>query len=190
MYEGIDTVVLYEELAYEDVLPLSWRVAKQQVSEVYRRGLSESNAKLLQACAALEEHGPTEKADDRSPFHADLVRLDLKMNLLLDMVGQLLIANRPRPPAMPVRFNALGAVWQQTQNLPIIGSYGVLEMYLRECMFEPIRLAGQVAGVSEQGRIKVKFDNPGELVAELIEKLAFRRHRRQVAGARSGGRES
>ena len=25
MYEGLDTVVLYEELAYEDVLPVSWR---------------------------------------------------------------------------------------------------------------------------------------------------------------------
>ena len=25
MYEGIDTVVLYEELAYEDVLPILWK---------------------------------------------------------------------------------------------------------------------------------------------------------------------
>ena len=25
MYEGLDTVVLYEELAYEDVLPVAWK---------------------------------------------------------------------------------------------------------------------------------------------------------------------
>ena len=25
MYEGLDTVILYEELAYEDVLPVAWR---------------------------------------------------------------------------------------------------------------------------------------------------------------------
>ena len=57
----------------------------------------DSNLRVLQALAALEEHGQTEKADENSPHDADLVRLDLKMNLILDMVGQLLAASRPRP---------------------------------------------------------------------------------------------
>jgi hypothetical protein len=60
----------------------------------------------------------------------------------------------------------------------------VLELHLREFIVEPLRLSGRVVGVGHEGRIKVKFDNPGEAVADLIEKLAFRRHRRQVAGAR------
>lgn len=187
MYEGVDTIVLFEELAYEDILPLTWRAAPAPISELVKRGFADRNLKLLQACAALEEHGQTEKIDERAPAHADIVRLDMKINMLLDLVGQILIASRPRPELMSVRFNALGAVWQLKgqlkDELPSLNTPGVLELYLRDCLVEPLRLTGHVATVSAE-RVKVKFDNPGEAVADLIEKLAFRRHRRQIAGAR------
>jgi hypothetical protein len=184
MYEGVDTIVLFEELAYEDMLPLTWRLAGAPVSDLVKRSFADRNLKLLQACAALEEHGQAEKADERAPYHADIVRLDMKMNLLLDLVGQIFAASHPRPEAMPVRFNALGAVWQHKGTPPNEGVYGVLELHLRECLVEPLRLSGRVASVSADSRVKIKFDNPGDAVADLIEKLAFRRHRRQVAGAR------
>jgi Atypical PilZ domain, cyclic di-GMP receptor len=108
----------------------------------------------------------------------------MKLNLLLDLVGQLFIANQPRPAAMPVRFNALGAVWQHQGVAPAAGADGVLELYLRDCIVEPLRLSGRIATAAADGKLKMKFDDPGEVVADLIEKLAFRRHRRQVAGAR------
>lgn len=182
-YEGTDTVVLFEKLAYEDVVPVRWRAAKGQISDVYRRSCADQNLKLLQACAALEEHGQPEKNDD-SQYHADIVRLDMKINLLLDLVSKLLIANQPRPEAMPIRFNTLGAVWQHKGELPVLDSIGVLEVYLRESMADPLRLTGQVMAAGPDGRVKVKFDPPGDAVADLIEKLAFRRHRRQIAGTR------
>jgi len=184
MYEGVDTVVLFEELAYEDMLPLAWRPASTPPGDLVKRSFVERNVKLLQACAALEEHGQPEKLDERAPYHADIIRLDMKVNLLLELVGQILIASRPRPEALPVRFNALGAVWQHKGVMPEEGEHGVLELYLREFVVEPLRLSGRVAAVTGAGQVKVKFDNPGEAVADLIEKLAFRRHRRQIAGAR------
>lgn len=190
MYEGVDTIVLFEELAYEDMLPLVWRVAGAPVSDLVKRSFVERNLKMLQACSALEEHGQPEKLDERAPYHADIVRLDMKVNLLLDLVSQILLASHPRPDAMPVRFNALGAVWQHQGSLPGDGTHGVLELYLRECIAEPLRLSGKVMTVSNEGRIKVKFDDPSEAVADLIEKLAFRRHRRQVAGVRNTKRNS
>ncbi len=42
---------------------------------------------------------------------------------------------------------------------------------------------GMVSTLSD-GRVKVSFVPPGEATADLLEKLAFRRHRRQVAGVR------
>jgi len=183
-YEGVDTIVLFEELAYEDLLPLAWRSSATPISDLAKRSFFERNVKMLQACTALEEHGQPEKADERSPQHADIVRLDMKINLLLDMVGKLMIASHPRPEAMSVRFNALGAVWQHKGTLPVINTFGVLELFLRDSMVEPLRLTGRVASVTAEAKVQVKFDNCGEAVADLIEKLAFRRHRRQVAGAR------
>jgi Atypical PilZ domain, cyclic di-GMP receptor len=185
MYDGGDTVVLYEELAFQDVLPILWRPMTNPVDRELMGSFDERNLRLLQAWDAMEEHVPVEKQkSEDAPYAAEIVRLDLKINLLLDLVGQLLAANQHRPPSAPVRFNALGAMWRATGTLPEAGEQGIAEIYLRDCMAEPLRLAGRVTNVTPDGHIKVKFLPMGEAVSDLIEKLAFRRHRRQIAGAR------
>lgn len=184
MYEGLDTVVLYNELAYEDLLPLRWSpLADHQIDAVFLASCAERNLKLLQAVAALEEHGQPEKTDDNAPYHADIVRLDMKINLLLDLVGQILAANQSRPQKHSLRFNAHGAIWRCSGPAPAVGDSGMLEIYLRDSIVEPLRLAGQISAI-QAGEVKARFLHPGDAVANLIEKLAFRRHRRQVAGAR------
>jgi len=184
MYEGLDTIVLYEELAYEDVLPLAWRRLPEPFDPTVSGSFAERNLRVLQSVTALEEHGQIEKTDESSPHAADIVRLDMKINLLLDMMGQLLVASHPRPRSTSVRFNAIGGVWQGAAPFPELGNQGVLEVYLRDCVAEPLRLVGRITSVAPDGRIKVRFTPPGEHIADLLEKLAFRRHRRQVAGAK------
>ncbi len=185
MYEGIDTVVLYEELAYEDVLPVVWKRISEPFDSSLIGSYQDRNLRVLQAMTALEEHVVVEKPDENSPHHADLLRLDLKMNLVLDMVGQLLVASHPRPRPTAIRFNALGAVWQGQSPYPEMGNQGVLEIYLRDCVADPLRLAGRIASIAPDGRIKARFVPLGENIADLLEKLAFRKHRRQVAGAKN-----
>lgn len=190
MYEGLDTVVLYNELAYEDLLPLRWLpLPEERLDSVFLASCAERNLKLLQAIAALEEHGQPEKSDENAPSHADIVRLDMKINLLLELVGQLLAANQSRPDKLSIRFNAHGAIWRHAQPAPAIGSSGVLEIYLRESIVEPLQLVGHISAVSPDGKAKANFMHPGDTVADLIEKLAFRRHRRQVAGVRNPKRQ-
>jgi hypothetical protein len=184
MYEGLDTVILYEELAYEDVLPVAWKRLPEPFDPAIIGSFADRNLRVLQAVAALDEHGQIEKADDNSPYAADLQRLELKVNLLLDMVGTLLVSSQSRPKATAVRFNALGGVWQGTAPYPALGNQGVFEVYLRDSVAEPLRLFGRIASVSPDGKIKVRFVPPGENISDLMEKLAFRKHRRQVAGVR------
>jgi hypothetical protein len=144
----------------------------------------ERNLRLLQAWEAMDQHVlPPEKVED-APYAAEILRLDLKLNLLLDLVGQLLVANHPRPHPVPVRFNALGAMWRGTGTLPEAGEQGIVEIYLKDSLSEPLRMAGRVTSVTPEGGIKVKFLPMGEGVSDILEKLAFRRHRRQIAGAR------
>jgi len=57
-------------------------------------------------------------------------------------------------------------------------------MYLRDFLAEPLRMIGRITNVSPDGQIKARFAPAGETVADLIEKLTFRRHRRQVAESR------
>jgi hypothetical protein len=184
MYEGVDTVVLNNELACQDVLPVGWKLLRKPLTLVEVAAFADRNVRMLQVCASIEEQGQFEKADDKSLNAPDLMRLEIKLNLLLDVMGQLLAAQQTRPPAVAVRFNALGAMWRSAAP-PVVGEQGLLEIYLRECLPSPLCLIANVTQVSADGQVKAAFTPPGESTAELIEKLAFRRHRRQVAGVRN-----
>jgi hypothetical protein len=115
-----DTVILHQELAYADVLPVAFRPLDGPLDGVYAASLADRNLRTLLACAALEEHGQHDKPVEDSPHAADILRIDLKVNLLLDMVGALLAASQSRPPAVPARFNPHGIVWESAgpQGVP------------------------------------------------------------------------
>lgn len=184
MFDGRDTTVIYDKLAYEDWLPVLWRPQSETVSEVTAaQHLVERNLRVLQACDALEEHGQTEKSDDESPHSADIMRLDFKLNLLLDLASQLLAQSQPRVRPVKIRFNAMGATFQ-TDDILAPGSHGILEITLRELIVHPLSLPAEVVTGASQGETRVRFMWIGETVADHIEKLVFRRHRRKIAGAR------
>jgi atypical PilZ domain-containing cyclic di-GMP receptor len=183
MFDGRDTVVIYDKLAYEDLLPVRWCPTAETVSEVAAaQHLVERNLRVLQGCDALEEHGQLEKSDDESPHSADLMRLDFKLNLLLDLAGQLLAQSQPRARPVQIRFNAMGATFHSDDVL-VPGTHGILEITLREIIVQPLRLPCEVVS-SAQGESRVRFLWLGETVADHIEKLVFRRHRRKIAGSR------
>jgi len=66
MFDGSDTVVLYDELAFQDVLPFAWRPLKEATDPDVAAGLMERNARLLHAREALDQLGPVtlEKPDE------------------------------------------------------------------------------------------------------------------------------
>ncbi len=186
MFDGSDTVVLYDELAYEEVLPVAWNPLTGPISAAVAASFTERNVRLLQALAAIEDHGIADKPDESAP---DLARLDFKINLLLDLVGQLVVANRPRPAPTPIRFNAQGAVWHCPAPAPAVAVPGVAEIHLRDFLAEPLRLVGTLTNVSPDGEVTARFSPVGEPLADLLERLIFRHHRRQVAGSRQPRRD-
>ena len=183
MFDGRDTIVMFDKLAYEDLLPVRWRPQAESFNEVTAQHLAERNLRVLQACDALEEHGKMEKSDDESPHSADIMRLDFKLNLLLDLAAQLLAASQPRVAPVPIRFNAMGASWK-TEAPPATGARGILEITLRELVVQPLNLPAEVVAGGAPGEARVRFLLLGETVADHIEKLVFRRHRRKIAGSR------
>ncbi len=186
MLDPADTVVLYEELAFQDVMPVRWDSLPPEPAAAV--GLAERNLQVMQAWDALEDHPVVEKAEENAPLAAEIQRLDRKMTLLLALVGQLLALNRPRPAPVPLRFNARGALWRPAGAAPQTGAQGVLEIYLHECIAQPLRLGGRIIAVAETGEIKVRFEPLDDALSAVITKIAFRRHRRQIAGRHTPGR--
>jgi hypothetical protein len=183
MFDGRDTTVIEDKLAYEDLLPVRWRATAGPVSDLQAQQFAERNLRVLQACDALEEQGRLEKADDQSPHSADLLRLDLKLNLLLDVVGQLLAASQQRPQPVQIRFNAMGAIFAWPQAIAT-GSHGILEITLRDIVVQPLYLPAEAVSGAAAGQVRVRFLALSENVADHVEKLVFRRHRRKIAGSR------
>jgi hypothetical protein len=185
VFDGKDTIVIFDKLAYEDLLPVRWRPTEILVDDITASHFAERNVRVLQSCDALEEHGQLDKSDDESPHSADLRRLDFKLNLLLDLAGQLVAASQPRLRPFNIRLNAMGASFTYDERLTE-GAYGVLEVMLRDIVVQPLNLPAQVVSAGEpgQGEVRVRFLSLGEVVADHIEKLVFRRHRRKIAGAR------
>lgn len=183
-YEGIDTIVLFDQMAYEDHMPVSWQTLAVEPSLATLATLTERNLKALQVCAVTEPHSAADAVDEKLPFAADLHRIDAKLNLVMDVLGQMLAASIAMPAATVTRFNALGARWQAAGDLPAVGSQGLLKIHLQECLAQPLTFLAHITHVSDDGLVRAQFTPPGEATADLIEKLAFRRHRRQVAGVR------
>ncbi len=181
MSDSSDTVVLYEELAVQDVLPVQWRAASAPPDPDTLAALSERNFQTLQAWDDLEDPGLVEMSEEDSPLAAELQRLDRKLTLLLDLVSQMR-SSRPRPPPVPVRFNALGAAWRAEGAPPAPEEPGTLEIYLHECVAQPLRFAGKTTGITGDGEVSVRFVALEDTIASLIGKIAFRRHRRRIAG--------
>jgi hypothetical protein len=179
-----DTVILHQELAYADVLPVAFRRLNGPLDAVHAASLADRNLRTLLACAALEEHGQHDKPAEDSPHAADILRIDLKVNLLLDMVGALLAASQSRPAAVPARFNPHGIVWDSAGPPPSAGALGIVEIHLRECLVQPLALVGVVAEGPPDRHVHVRFEPLQDQVADQFERLVFRRHRRQVAGGR------
>ena len=182
MYEGVDTVVLYDELAYQDLLPVQWKSLAQPLDRFELIGLEEANLLLLQACVAVEEHPARDKNEDSGPLAGELARLDFKLNLILHLLGKL-IAQEPMPAASAIQFNALGASWTQREPAPSVGASGLLRVQLRSSLPQPLEMPAEVVAVNGFS-VQVKFPSLSEGVAELIQRLAFLRHRRHIAEVR------
>ena len=183
MFDGRDTIVMFDKLAYEDLLPVRWRAQPGPVADLQAQQFADRNLRVLQACDALEEQGRLEKSDEQSPHSADILRLDLKLNLLLDVMGQLLAASQQRAESVQIRFNAMGAHFVWPQPLAV-GAHGILEITLRDIVVQPLHLPAEVVSGAAAGQVRVRFLSLGENVADHIEKLVFRRHRRKIAGSR------
>lgn len=182
MFEGADTIVLHNELALHDELPLSWEPATSRFDAFTLHDMDEANISLLQACIAVEEQPLRDKNEELTPLAHELARLDYKINLVLQLLGKLVSDNKP-VETRAIRFNALGAQWQMPAPQPNVGAQGTLRILLRGSLPQMLSFAAEVTS-ADGFEISARYLHLSELSAELIQKLAFLRHRKEVADKR------
>lgn len=132
------------------------------------------------AFALLEQYSDTPIARDREP-ETELQHLDHKLNLIIQMLGQMMQASQSRPPLHLLRLGADFVAWQQSQLQA--GSQGTIELYLFDEMVLPIKAQVEIFQVTD-GWSYARFSGPGEEALSAWERWVFRQHRRAVAQQR------
>ncbi len=177
-------------LHFDALLPLEFTEADAEPLPATLSRLNADNLQVLQADASLaESHRAAETKDEDRPWLADLARLEFKLDVLLATLGRLLAKEAAMPAPVPVRMYAAGLEWLATGQRPVAGAAGRVALFINPAFPQPVIIHGQVSGhrADAQGLwAQFAFAGLSPAVVDLLERLVFRQHRRQVAGARAG----
>lgn len=145
------------------------------------------NAQVLAAETSLDESTAPDKLKDESPQLAlELHRLELKMNLLLRICGELLAREQKLPAPRLARISAVGVECEADPSMKS-GERGVVELYVNRSLPYALRFAAVIdkERVLTAGRlVHLRFEGLSDTLADQMAKLIFRKHRRLVALAR------
>ena len=148
--------------------------------------LNADNLQMLVAEASIEEARANEALkEESSALLHELQRLEYKLNILLRLTAELTMARQEMPPLQRIRLAAHGMeLWGEA---PAVGEAGRIKLYINSAVPQPLLLPCVVAAdIWRDGRrmVQLQFVGVGAPVAEALERLIFRHHRRLIAGRR------
>jgi hypothetical protein len=175
-------------LVFTGCLPLAWRELPTLPDEVELRELERANLAILSTLFALDIHAG-DFGDDPSALAnaSELKRLDFKVSLLLELVGQLFARQQHIPPERLLTLAVDSVSWSADTPLPPDGLLQ-LELYCNLSYPRPLILPAQVVETSpipDSGwRIQARFHAPSPALQEALERYIFLQHRRAIASQR------
>lgn len=161
-----------------------WGAAPDRAS---REQVLQSTLQVLEAVNAMEEPLPERRIED-APWHADIVRIDRRLNLLLAMMARLLAREESFDPPQPVCIHSEGISWRAdgAAGNGRIGMPLVCLVYLPAFPSLPVALPTEFRGPvdADPAWVYARFLEMNDAVSEQLDRLIFRHHRRSVAGQR------
>jgi hypothetical protein len=176
-----------EGLSYSDNISVAWRPVDYPLDKTHLARVNASNEEFLHAVSVIGDGAPKEATEVAGPVGQEIARLDLKVNILLDLVGTLIYHELDIPDTSPVRVSSAGVAWRG--NVPEPGGRIFLELYIQRGLPKPLCCYGEVVSSAEEyaaGKARVRFIGLTGAALSWLEKLIFRHHRREVAFQRSG----
>ena len=168
-------------------LPLEWSALTGSGSSTLSPSVERANQNCLKIVLGLDE-GVHEVPDDSAELNQDLQRMDFKINIILELVGQLVSQNIQMPTNTDIKLGPKAIQWLVSENPPESGQTIQLKIYLDARFPFPFVIFGSVTSVipAEFGYcIAMKTAQKNTYSLELLEKYIFRCHRRHIARMKS-----
>jgi len=168
-------------LEYHALLPLAWQdgpPAPHQVTEWMHE-----NVIAFNAFTALEGSSHEYELDRTTNVDYTTARLDAKMDLLMQWMAKLLLAQQPLPPTTAVILSAKSINWKCPFEFTP-GQFGVISLYLAPHLPMPLVFPVQIQHCAD-GQVQARLQQLSEEAQDGLERTLFRHHRRALH-ARSG----
>lgn len=181
---SFDGISLYERL------PFSWSPAP--LGDAAELDLvNHETARALQALAVFEEMPREPAADAGHHGSQELTHLQAKVDVLLSLVSRLLADQAGTPARHSMVLRAASIEWSgPAQEGAKPGDTGYAVFYPNPTLPLPLRLPSRIASSVERSGTRwliARFEHLSPAVSGGLEKLLFRRHRRQIAFTKGTG---
>lgn len=178
-------------LTYSDNIALAWRPVDHALDETHLAMVNASNESFLRAVSVIGD-GASQKdpQENAAGIHQEIARLDLKLNLLLDLVSSLVYHELDIPGTRAVEVSSSGVQWEG--HVPAPGARVFLELYIQRGLPKPLCCYGEVISTDAdyaKGRARVRFVGLSGAAHDWLDKLIFRHHRREIAYQRASGKQ-
>lgn len=173
-------------LIYEDYVPLfAISLSPDDPRLMSPHQFELQNLNTLKMLWYMQEnfHDLPEQYHDLEPAFQ---RLDNKIDMLLQMAGQLLGQSQQLPPTTRIRLNSASLSWLSSTGAEV-GSIWLVQAYVLSSVPIPLSLLGEITAVHpEAGQYwnEMALQSLGGPAVDLLDKIIFRAHRRAVAQQR------
>lgn len=179
----------FEGVALHDRLPFEWRPAELN-NGLELEQINLETARVLQALAVFED-APRAAGNDSDPATQELHHLEAKIDVLLSLMGGIVAERGCVAPQHNLVLRAGSVEWcggaaAERQN----GDTGFAKIYVNPTLPLPLRLPARIVGTVERSGTRwllTQFEQLTPHVSDGMQKLIFRRHRRQIALSRGTG---
>ncbi len=160
-------------ISVELFAPCGWQVGQHAVAD---------DAKLLLRVLAILESAQPGVEEAMRPDDQHWQALEARVDLCLHLLSELLSAQSPPPPAVPISLSCEGARFISPHPLTP-GERGVWSVWLADRLAKALRLDTVVETCQPhpQGyQLQVRFVIDDEALQDWVDKTVFRRHRREI----------
>ena len=150
--------------------------------------ITQANINRLNIILNLNETHPHDLDEESPGLAREFQRIDLKINVILEMVGQLILQGGTLPEPVSINLNPHYIEWHESASSLELDQRVKLELFPDMRVPFPLVFCGKIESISaadnKQDNIKIRLDPLDEPFLELLEKYIFRCHRRDVARMR------
>ena len=178
----VDTVSedVNEGLVFAGHIPLASRRIEELPGATEMAFVNEKNEHTLRASLLSTE--PVE-GDEHDEVLLHLKRQELKIDLLMDMMGEILAQHSDIPVEQWVRLRTAGVQWQEAAKPLSVGDKLEINLFVTPPIPRPLTFFAVIEAI-DNSLVSASFQGVNQAVQDSLDKIIFRHHRRTVAQSR------